>query len=797
MKLPLKEPLSGRYLYISEDNIVHVLMPVVSGTWIGLDNTCKAVYSLQEFFGKGSNSNQKATLKGELLKYKEALESDISLLNKDALLTKQKQERLTQINAYLKVITALENHKELECLKQNYPSYPRPLEALMQNRETSNLYSMVLRPTEEDGYLRSEAANPVFSVAHMSVARNIKESVSSLQQALIKAYMPLTYKNQDLKSQVIEKTLAQLKPLKRPVDFEKLTATLQETVKDLLNVPINFTETSQGTTFKQQDLNEAMLFDVETTPEEYIDALLANCAPDLFKTALESPFNSLTKAEDWSIVTQFLLGITNIYGVSQYKVSQDTNFGKILDKNPELSKDLAQTLTKAQKAHESIEKTLLYWINEHAKALKLQKAFTQEEVKAIAERFMLLYAQIKYAPHFDEFFILDNQRKGDFVIHQGSIATSFVRFACSDLFELSKKLIEPLQKACDDASTLNTEIPHKSPIVVQGEVDIDTKSMNSTELQAFYERINTYDSKIKEQLNAELKKEQPDFKPKINAKQFLQHVAYGEQVEAEALLKKDNELKQELLTASNISFTDYSGRTFTCTAYEYAYWAKDTYMCRMLENYMDDNTKKELLNRVERMEDLIEEELFKKPRGLLYTQKGKEYRSAHFDLTPLKKALENYIEAYDKSPKNTDEDWEALDALWIKVGLPQRDVPAHIAHEYCHPNRSFRHVSKRPLLLSSNLERSFKFYNRVTDAYDFWFTSNSYSVDSGLGFSFAIAREAGDSMADGWGEVEGCDVLYDIEAIKAIDKARTDDLKQSLNNLASPSIQQTQHVHGN
>ncbi|CEG56600.1 SidC [Legionella fallonii] len=747
MKLPLKEPLFGKYLYISEDNIIHVLMPVVSGTSIGLDNTCKAVLSLQEFFGKGSNSNQKATLKGELLKYKGALENDLSLLNKDALLTKQKQERLTQINAYLKVITALEHHKELECLNQGFPSYPRPLEELMQNRETSNLYSMVLRPTEEDGYLRSEAANPIFSVAHKSVARDIKESVSPLQQALIKAYKPLTYKARDLKSQVIETALAPLKPLELPVDFKKLRAILQKTVQDLLNVSIDFTKTKQDAALEQKDIDEAMLFDVETTPKEYIDALLAYCAPDLFKTVLESPFNSLTQAEDWSIATQFLLGITNIYCVSQDKVSKDTNFGKILDNNPELNKDLAQTLAKAQKAHKRIEKTLLSWINEHAKELMLKKNVTQEEVKLITERFTVLYAQIKDSPHFDEFFICDSQKKGDFVIHQGSIGTSFAQFACSDLFELSKELIEPLQKARKEARKLNTEIPHKSPIV-QGEVDIDTKSMNSTELQALYERINTYDSKIKEQLNAELKKERPDFKPQIDAKQFLQHVAYGEQNEAEDLLKKDNEFAQELLTASDIPFTDYSGRTFTCTAYEYAYWAKDAHMCRMLEQYMDDNTKKELLNRVERMEEPIGEELFKKPRGLLYTQKGNKYRSDHFDLTPLKQALKTYIEAYDNN-----EDSETLEALWIKVGLSQRDVPAHIAHEYCHPKRSFDDVSQNPSLLdaskSSNLERSLKFYNWVTNVNDFWFTPNSYSVDSGLGFSFAILR----GLVQWWGGV--------------------------------------------
>jgi hypothetical protein len=188
MKIHLREQLFAKYLYVSPDNLVHVLMPIVSGTEIGLDNTCKAVFSLQEFWNKGSNSTQKANIKDALIAYKDDLESDLSLLAPDTLLAQQKQERLTQINAYLEVVKHLEQHLELNCLNESIPSYPKPLEELMQNKETSNLYSMVLRPTKEDGYLRLEAANPVFSVAHKSVARGITDSISRLQQALIAAY---------------------------------------------------------------------------------------------------------------------------------------------------------------------------------------------------------------------------------------------------------------------------------------------------------------------------------------------------------------------------------------------------------------------------------------------------------------------------------------------------------------------------------------------------------------------------------------------------------------------------------
>ena len=790
MKFSLKEPLYARYLYLSPENIVHVFMPVVSGTAIGLDNTCKAVYSLQEFFDKGSNSNTKMSLKSELLAYKVALENDLSLLGKNSPLSQQKQERLTQINAYLEAVKHLEKHPELDCLNEGFPSYPRPLEVLMQSRDTSNLYSMVLRPTVEDGFLRSEAANPIFSVAHKSVARGIEQAVSPFQQALIQAYTSLVYKSKDLKSQVMEQALARLKPIHMPVDFERLRQILKEVVKTQLNAVIDFTKDQKGKSLNQHDIDTAMKFDTQTTHQEYVDALFFYCAPNLFDNTIESPFNYLTQAEQWSIATQFLLGLTNIYCVAQGKISPDINLGRILDGSPDLSKNLAQTLAQAQQNNQNIEDACFAWMNKHAKKIQLT-SLTPKDMKAIKDSFALRYAEIKDAPHFDEFFLLDTQKKGSFVVHQGSICTSFANFARSPLLDLPQELAQSLEKARSQVPSLGTEIPHKSHIT-QEAIDINLATLDHPALQALYEQITTYkDPKLKEHLLAQFKQERPDFKAQIDAKKFVQCVAYGEQDEAEALLKEDINRAQELLTASATSFTDYSGRTFTCTAYEYAYWAKDTHMCRMLEKYMDNYTKHELLKRVQRMEEPTGPEFIKQPRGLAYIQNGTEHRSAHFDLTPLKQALKAYIDVYAQSPKRSRADWYALEALWLKVGLSQRDVPAHIAQEYCHPTRSFIDVVDNPTILDasnpSNLSRQLKFFNWETHAYDAWFTRTTWEDNSGLGVSFAIFRWAsGDGSGRG---VVGTIVAVDSDllALETIDEVRTKDLKQSLERLAASS----------
>ena len=756
IELPLREPRNPRYLYIGPDNTVHVFMPIVGGTSIGTDNTCKAVYSLQEFFGKGSNSNLKTTFKNELLAYQEALEYDLSLLEAFEPLAQQKQERLMQIKAYLEVLRHLEQHEELNCLNLSFPSYPRPLESMMQSRESANVYSMILRPTEEDGYLRLEAANPVFSVAHKSVARNIVVTVSPLQEALIQAYSPLHLEAKGLKFRAMREAMVESGISRAPVDFGRLRDAFQKRLKALMgNESIDVTRTPDGEPVDQAYLDKAMGFNAQTTtPKEYMNALLGFCVPQLFTTVHESPFDTLESAERWSVATQFLLGLINIHGVTQGHLNPETNWGRILDEHPDLSQNLAQTLAKAQQTKDSIESVCLAWINEHAQELGLKASFSPKDVAQIKEDFATLYTQIEDSPHFDEFLLFRSEQQGDFVTHQASICTSFATFASHPLFELSQELTQPLERAQRALGSLGTQIPH-NPMPV-ATITLDVANMSLSDVQTLYERIATYkDPSVKASLHAELKKERPDFKPKIDAKQFLQHVAYGQQNEAEALLKEDVDKAQELLLADNLSFTDYSGRTFTCTAYEYAYWAKDTHMCRMLERYMDNATKQELLQRVQRIEEPIGEGLFKAPRGLTYTQNGQTHHSAHFDLTPLKQALETYIDAYDKNPKKTAADWEVLDSLWVKVGLPQRDVPAHIAQEYCHPGRSFEQVSQNNSLLDAsyptNLVRQLKFYNWNTGANDSWFTPDSYSSNSGLGFSFAIlwGRAVGSGGAPG------------------------------------------------
>lgn len=258
---------------------------------------------------------------------------------------------------------------------------------------------------------------------------------------------------------------------------------------------------------------------------------------------------------------------------------------------------------------------------------------------------------------------------------------------------------------------------------------------------------------------------------------FVQQVAYGGQDKVEGLFtllekQKRDKAIQELLCKMGV-FTDYSGRKYHCSAYEYAYWAKDRHMCRMLERHMDEDTKAMTLKRCEAIEK----------NGLKYTQNGKEYCTKHFDLTPLETALKEYVDGYDNW--DNTESLGAMKAGWMKIGLEQRDVPAHVIHEYCRRDRSFNPTST---FNEDTLPRGSKFYN-FTTLQDEQLLPLVITKDSGLGVNFSLfrmpRRAAGSPIGLDVSRMAGTRVRFalDLLAISRLDEVRTEDLKQSLDNL--------------
>lgn len=736
MHMPLTEPTAPRYIYINPDNNqVHLLVPVVGGQEISTDNTCKSTASLDEFFTNG------AALR-ELNTYKSKLEFDLLLLSDDDSLKADKQGRLEQIDAYIKAVTAMKG------------SYSAAISQLMQ--QSSNLYSMQLRPRAQD--TASKVTNPVFSMNRLNDAQG--EPLSALYNALYEAFPNVTLGARNPKAQLNE---AVLKALPAQPDFEAIQRALTEQCQRLFGLTVNFTQSSDGAPVNQASIENALGYEPGAEPlttEDYMHGLLGACALNIWEIIPTPPFYSVRdnadKTEKLSILTQFFLANVNIYCAAN-GISRE-NFGIVLDKSPDLSEEVAQIVFSALTSGAPVEESLCAFFNAHVSEFGLSRPLTQADDDAIQQKFESTYRTVTGTaenPHTDDFMVLDTATQtGKFVTHQGSICTDFSVLVADT----------SLDNAYFQSARANFEQPHDRYIPPKNERIQMSIEVNIEELVL---RVDDEQfKKLPPKIQFECLKS-----PAFQLRTFLHDVAKGNQDKAKKLLIDHPERTQALLTTPG-TFTDYSARTFNCTAYEYAYWAKDTHMRRMLEPHMDEATKVAMRTRI----DGIERD------GLTYSQHGAEINSKHFDLSKLTTALQNYVDGYYNWEWTSNSD--AMKAAWMQVGLAQRDVPVHVMNEYCRPDRSF--VPVPPALKlefdEASLPRVLTFYNYAAGSDYAPVFPLDVSGIAGLGFEFSLFRD-GDLDCPGSTTCARWAPEHDLAAISRLDEVRTADLTQSRENL--------------
>ena len=743
MKIPLTEPTAPRYIYVNpKTNQLHLLMPLVSGTDIGLDNTCKSVFAVQEFFGKSREVHQRAVL-DELTAYQTALELDISLLENNAELKAPKQQRLKQIKEYLDAINTVLASKVLEDLSKALPSYPEPLQQIM-TAEDSNVHSMLLRPVAL--HLSIRFVNPVFSVE--------RNGESTFYNALTNTYKGITT-IPGARARIVAAVLASPSGLSNPVDFPGLQKELNAAFKRQFGMDMDFSKSSDGKALTREFIDDAMLYDDSNpaTSGNYIDCLLHYCAQDYFASLVEPVFYSAKHADDLSIMTQFFMAHVNIYCRAN-KLSS-VNFGAVLETDEDLSTSIAGIVYSCILSGTNIEDALLDFVNVQRNNFGLTRPLEAADKGLIKKEFTEHFAEIKETKEFDEFIVLDRSKPGPFIPYQNAISLNFAEFTRIGFRNLNPEFFDAVLL---DFKTLNGIIPSNNPWIHK-EIELS--------MDALLKNIRN-----EEQLDVLMKKLPPEQQKelmespivaKLQVLKFLHCVARGQQKEAEDLLKA-NPNAHFLLQAE--PFTDYSGRTFNCTAYEYAYWAKDKHMCRMLEKYMDADTKAEMLKHCMAIEAV----------GLVYTQHDKTVTgSKHFDFVPLIKAYDDYVKGYEKWS------YDERVAAWMKVVLAQRDVPAHVIDEYCRPDRSF---DPMPDFNESDLPRNGTYYNWQTETYERLFPL-VISSTKGLGAGFALYRAGGAGASVVLFRMGGGPKAsrLDLAAVSHLDKVRTEDLKQSLENL--------------
>ncbi len=197
-------------------------------------------------------------------------------------------------------------------------------------------------------------------------------------------------------------------------------------------------------------------------------------------------------------------------------------------------------------------------------------------------------------------------------------------------------------------------------------------------------------------------------------RKLLQHVAYGEQDDAENMLKNNPNL-----AFIQASVTDYSGRMFEkITVIQYAAWTLDIHMLKMLLRYVSDNKEAwDQLNDLEingtmivtqkntsniwAQQDEHEEksEIAGKPKETVTKE-----TSSNYDFSPLLAALQAHVDNFHTWNNN-----QRYYHWHRQVGGAQRNMPVHVVNEYLHPYRSF---DPTPLFKEDKLPRRLNFtYN--------------------------------------------------------------------------------------
>ena len=770
----------------------------------------------------------------------EAINSKLELLIKE--------ERLAQIKAYLEALIGMQ------------AGYRERVNTFLS--KPSNLYSIQLRPRHQDPV--SHVVNPVFTINRSNHAIT-GAPLSPLYNKMHEVFPGLTLGKPDPHKKLIEAVLAALPEHERThaVPDEASFARIQDvlTKKYIAELPKDIGLTVQNDFFKsvmsghdgKQTVDKAyidglMRYVGNEKPEEYAAALLGLCAPS-FETSQEgSPFyqvnnESPDQAERLSIMTQFYLAILNIHCRAQG--ISNKNFGEILDNNTALSQALVDAVSQALTNGAEVEEAIINFFNTRKKAFKLSRDVSLADKNAIQAKFEITYRTVtatKENPHMDDFMILDTEARDEhavFFTQKGLICTDFSNIATTGPNQAYFAEIR------EEAATHPDVMSPQDEAVMT--VDIEP--------EALMDKLDDIQWDKLPQEVADACRALPAFQ----LRQFADDVAKGNQDEAKAILNASGD-KQALLTTP-AKFTDYSGRTFNCTAYQYAYWAKDTHMRRMLERHMDDATKTFMFDKVNDMERA----------GLAYQQHGIEYKNPHYDVSFVLKNLrpdefsqlqamvgQNVakinnatVDDYQNLPFSATEyeqlkkelaphasvwNWmlsclgsfeyfgyltypaffllsffitptaqaiasnlkfdfksliTALDtyvthydnwydhqriAAWLDVGKAQREVPVHIANEYCRSDRSFHPC---PKFKERTLPRELTVDNWVTSVKS-WFPLTSSAF--GLGVDFSLYRTSWEERARTYASLRFAPrpaALLDLAAVSQLVKVRTADLMKS------------------
>ena len=156
----------ARYFLVTPDSHeLLVLCPIVGGTFIGTDNTCKSVKEMQTFFAKEHNAEEKRdSCAHRLDRYIEAIQMDEEILHMlrplfslpddaHAALLAAKVQRREQAGKFKAALLRMQADSALDVLSGSYPHHPAAVKTVM-SAPPHSLCAMLLCPSSLDSYTR-------------------------------------------------------------------------------------------------------------------------------------------------------------------------------------------------------------------------------------------------------------------------------------------------------------------------------------------------------------------------------------------------------------------------------------------------------------------------------------------------------------------------------------------------------------------------------------------------------------------------------------------------------------------
>jgi hypothetical protein len=174
-----------------------------------------------------------------------------------------------------------------------------------------------------------------------------------------------------------------------------------------------------------------------------------------------------------------------------------------------------------------------------------------------------------------------------------------------------------------------------------------------------------------------------------------------------------------------------------------------------------------------------------KKHGLYFQQHGLAHQSTHFDFNPLLQAFRLYIDHYNLWSETNNH--VEIERAWLAVGKAQRDVPVHVAQEYCRRDRLFNthQTFNEPIF-----QRELNFFDWHLNRVSSWFPL-TYG-ERGLGFDFGIVRwntnKFGLNFALSSTSPHGEIVQQNFAAITHLSKVRITELEVSFANLGDKTV---------